>query len=126
MLALALIILGSTASLVAFEYGEHWPYHLGPIVGWLGFALTIVSAVMQYVSSKPYLYEFEAGDWIQGVDGYRLIIPQRKHGKHVGSVDGVFRRTDTGYEQVECDVGTEDDNTIVAATEPFVGRVVIK
>jgi ABC-type polysaccharide transport system permease subunit len=112
--------LGAIISLVGILTGNL-------VVGIVAAFLTIISAIFQYLLSKPFIKEFDEKDWLESGDEYTLKIPSSRHWRGHGASAKVYQVAGDSYEVVMCDEVEERDGAfLLRARVRFQGRLVLK
>ena len=127
MTSLAVTILGILLAAIGFELGDSWPYHAGTMLGYVGTAMSMLGAFMQYQESKPHEHPFSESSWQPTGDGFAVHIPSLHHRCRAAATVTVLQRSGTGYEEVMCGVkSTASGGVVVEANVPFSGKVVVR
>lgn len=119
MKSLFITVAGILLSLVASLANIVWLAVLSTVVA-------LVGAYAQYKDALPYEFVFDGSSWQGAERNLKLVIPKKQH-KKVNPTATVFKRQNQSYEEINCDVGTdESDAIILGAVITFEGKVVIK
>jgi len=130
--ALVLGVLGIALTVVGFEFGDHWPYHSGQLLGCVGAIGSLCAAVLQYREAAPFEYHFTESSWKPyGPEEFYLEIGRSEHGKGRSPEATLYEKNAaTGvYSLVEPDFTIEPSGTVyivVGKRSRISGKVVIR
>jgi len=131
---LVLSVLGIALAVVGFEFGDHWPYHSGQILGCLGAVGSLWAAVLQYRDAAPFEYHFTEATWkpYGPADEFCLEIGRSEHGKGRSPEATLYQKNAaTGvYSLVEPDFAIEPSGKVYIVVggkrSRISGKVVIR
>lgn len=125
-------VLGILLAAIGFEFGDHWPYHAGLILGCVGTGGSLGALILQYREGSPFEYPFTESSWKPcGPEEVCLEIARSEHGKGLRPSVTVYRVDETtgSYEEVIPDVRIEPSGKVYLVAAKHVrlsGKAVIR